>query len=68
MRHRPDNVYGLAMCAELLISDDLAMNEREFVASIVRQIINHPIKFSLSAKQAAWLKAIYERNKVAVNA
>jgi hypothetical protein len=57
-----DNKIGLILCNRLVIKP-LSTREREFVSSIMRQILDKPAKFKLSEKQAAWLGDIWERKQ-----
>jgi hypothetical protein len=61
MKVSKDNKVGLILCNQLAVKD-LRPRDREFVNSIMRQVIDRPTKFRLSEKQHGWLKDIKRRN------
>jgi hypothetical protein len=55
----PDNKQGLILCNRL-IAKPLKEKDRVFVSSIMKQILERPKGFRLSAKQHNWLRDIYD--------
>jgi hypothetical protein len=54
----PDNKVGWSLC-NTLSTKPLNDREREFVASLMRQILRRRSRFLPSLKQVAWLRAIW---------
>jgi hypothetical protein len=60
MKLKPDNKTGMIICNRLMVKP-LREKEREFVSSVMRQIMARPESFQLSEKQARWLQDIWRR-------
>jgi hypothetical protein len=60
MKLKPDNKTGMIICNRLM-AKPLREKEREFVSSVMRQILARPECFTLSPKQYRWLSDIWTR-------
>jgi uncharacterized membrane-anchored protein len=59
------NKMVLIACHKMSVKK-LTHKDREFVNSVMRQIIDHPEGFKLSQKQFEWLQDIWHRYGLAI--
>jgi hypothetical protein len=60
MKLKPDNKTGMIICNRLM-TRPLREKDREFVSSVMRQILARLEGFTLSPKQYRWLQDIWNR-------
>lgn len=56
----PDHKTGMLLCRKLL-KKKMRDKDKEFVQSIFQQILDKPLSFEMSDKQAQWILDIYAR-------
>jgi hypothetical protein len=56
-----DNKRGMIACNRMLTSPRLRERDREFVNSVMRQILARPGEFALSVKQHKWFEDLWRR-------
>lgn len=57
----PDNKHGMIGLHRLLTMPGLRDRDREFLNSLMRQILTRPTSFTLTDRQGKWLKDILAR-------
>jgi hypothetical protein len=62
MKLKPDNKTGMIICNRLM-TKALREKDREFVSSVIRQILARPEGFTLSPRQYQWLREIWARSE-----
>jgi hypothetical protein len=60
MKLKPDNKTGMIICNRLM-AKPLREKDREFVSSVMRQILARPERFALSPRQYRWLSDLWKR-------
>jgi hypothetical protein len=60
IQFKPDHKTGMALCQKLL-KKNMREKDKEFVNSILQQILDKPLAFEMSDKQGQWMSDIYAR-------